>query len=78
VRVAHEVEKQALIASDPETFFTSAHYDGYPAVLVRLPSIGTEELTELLTDAWRSRAPRRLVARFDEGSAAGGPVAGPG
>ena len=66
VRVAHESEKHALIASEPETFFTTAHYDGYAAVLVRLPAIGADELAELLTDAWRTRAPRRLVARYDQ------------
>jgi hypothetical protein len=65
VRVAEEGEKQALIAADPRRFFTTAHYDGYPAVLVRLPAIDTEELRELLTDAWRYRAPRHLVAAFD-------------
>lgn len=60
-------EKQALIASDPETFFTTAHYDGYSAVLVRLDRIDVEELLDLLTAAWRSRAPKRLVEDFDAG-----------
>jgi hypothetical protein len=65
VRVTDEGEKRALIAEDPEKFFTTDHYNGYPAVLVRLPAIDAEELRELLTDAWRTRAPRRLVADFD-------------
>jgi hypothetical protein len=67
VRVSGEEEKQALIASDPEKFFTEPHYHGYPAVLVRLDAIDGEELSELLTDAWRNAAPRKLVAEFDAG-----------
>jgi hypothetical protein len=66
IHVADEGEKFALIAADTNRFFTTAHYNGYAAVLVRLPSIDLQELTELLTDAWRSRAPRRLVAEFDQ------------
>ena len=65
VRVANESEKQLLLASDPEKFFTEPHYNGYPAVLVRLAAIENDELAELLTDAWRIRAPRRLLAEFD-------------
>ena len=45
-----------LIAADPEKFFTEPHYNGYPAVLVRLDAIDDDELTELLTDAWRLSA----------------------
>jgi hypothetical protein len=65
VRVADEGEKEALIASDPEKFFTEPHYNGYPAVLIRLSKIRVGELRELLTDAWRCMAPRALVAEFD-------------
>src|SRR2546423_104915 len=65
VRVANEDEKQALIAADPEKFFTEDHYNGFPAVLVRLAAIEVDELEELLTDAWRCRAPRALAAAFD-------------
>jgi hypothetical protein len=65
VRVADEEEKWVLIAADPEKFFTEPHYNGYPAVLVRLDAIDDDELTELLTDAWRASAPRRLLAEFD-------------
>jgi len=65
VRVSDEEEKGALIAADPDKFFTEPHYNGYPAVLVRLEAIDEDELTELLTDAWRCAAPRRLVAEFD-------------
>ncbi len=65
VRVADEEEKLVLIASDPEKFFTEPHYNNYPAVLVRLDAIDGDELAELLTDAWRNAAPRKLVAEFD-------------
>jgi len=58
-------EKEALIASDPEKFFTTPHYDGYSTVLVRLVHIDQDELLDLLTAAWRSRAPTRLVEQFD-------------
>jgi hypothetical protein len=64
VRVANEMEKQSLLGLDPEIFFTEPHYDGYPAVLVRLPAIDDGLLEKVLTDAWRTRAPRRLVADF--------------
>lgn len=62
VRVADELEKQSLLAVDPAVFFTEPHYDGYPAVLVRLPAIDLDLLETVLTAAWRSRAPRRLAA----------------
>ncbi len=68
VRVADLEEKAALLAADPAKFFTDDHYNGYPAVLVRLAAIGTEELTELLTEAWHSRAPHRLVAAWNAGA----------
>jgi hypothetical protein len=62
LRVANLREKEALLGADPEKFFTEAHYDGYPIVLVRLAGVDEQELTELLTDGWRCRAPKRLVA----------------
>lgn len=61
-------EKEALIASEPETFFTTPHYDGYSTVLVRLERIDEDELLDLLTAAWRSRAPKRLLEEFDRTS----------
>lgn len=67
VRVANDSEKQTLLAADPAKFFTTDHYHGYPAVLVRLGEVDTAELRELLTDAWRVMAPRRLVADFEAG-----------
>lgn len=65
VRVSGEEEKAALIAADPAKFFTEAHYNGYPAVLVRLDEIDADELAELLTDGWRLAAPRKLHASLD-------------
>jgi hypothetical protein len=62
VRVGDESEKDALLEMDPRIFFTEPHYDGYPAVLVRLPAIELGLLQVVLTDAWRSRAPRHLHA----------------
>src|SRR5215213_11104571 len=46
-RVEHEVAKQALLADDPSVFFTTPHFDGYPAILVRLGEIGADELEEV-------------------------------
>jgi hypothetical protein len=59
--------KDALVAAEPELFFTTQHYDGYRAVLVRLPMVDAARLTELLIEAWRSRAPKALVREFDAG-----------
>jgi len=53
VRVRDVAEKAALLAGDPEVFFTEAHYDGFPAVLVRLPVVTRAQLRRLLEDAWR-------------------------
>jgi hypothetical protein len=54
-------EKEALLASDPGKFFTTAHYDGYPVVLVNLPAVDVDELTELIADSWRVKAPKRVL-----------------
>lgn len=64
VRIADLDEKDTLIAAEPEVFFTIPHFDGFPAVLVRLEAIEVEELTELVTDAWLDRAPKKLRAAF--------------
>jgi hypothetical protein len=66
VRVANNAEKEALLASDDEKFFTEPHYNGFPAVLVRLAAVDVDELEELLTDAWRCQAPRALVKEFED------------
>jgi hypothetical protein len=65
VRVADAGAKQELLAADPGKFFTEDHYHGFPAVLVRLAAVDADELAELLTDAWRAKAPRALVAEYD-------------
>jgi hypothetical protein len=70
VRVADAGEKEELLAADPDVFFTEPHYNGFPAVLVRLAAIEVDELAELLADGWRCQAPRALVRAFDAG---GGP-----
>jgi hypothetical protein len=62
---ADEIEKESLIESEPEIFFTTPHYDGYPHVLVRLDAVGPDQLEALLADAWYVRAPKRLRAAFD-------------
>ena len=67
VRVANLGEKELLLASDPDKFFTEPHYNGFPAVLVRLAAVDVDELAELVTDAWRCQAPKKLVKEFDAG-----------
>lgn len=64
IRTTDIEEKEMLIAADPDKFFTDAHYRGYPAVLTRLEKVDEDELRELLETAWRTRAPKRLVAAF--------------
>ena len=61
VRVRDQAEKAALLAGDPEVFFTEPHYNGFPAVLVRLRKVTRPLLRKLLFDAWRCQAPRALV-----------------
>jgi hypothetical protein len=63
-RVEHIGAKDALLAEDPRVFFTTPHFDGYPAVLVRLDRIAAEDLDELVTEAWLARAPKRLVKAY--------------
>jgi hypothetical protein len=64
VRVEHLVAKDALLADDPAVFFTTPHFDGYPAVLVRLDVIPVDELEELIVEAWLVRAPKRLAKAY--------------
>jgi hypothetical protein len=59
-------ERNELIAAEPDKFFITPHYKGYPAVLVRLDEVDRGELTELITQSWRLNAPKRLLAAFDE------------
>ena len=63
-RVEHLVAKEALLADDPSIYFTTPHFDGYPAILVRLDRIGLEDLHELIVEAWLARAPARLAKTY--------------
>ncbi len=62
--MADEGVKFALIADEPEVYFTTPHFDGYSAVLVRLAEIPVSDLRELITEAWLAQAPRQLVKEF--------------
>ena len=61
VRVPSLEHKDILLGVDPAVFFTEPHYDGYPAVLVRLAAVKPATLAQLIEDAWRCQAPRALV-----------------
>ena len=65
-RVEHEVAKAALLADDPGVFFTTPHFDGYPAVLVRLDEISVDDLEEVVTEAWLVQAPKRVARAYLE------------
>lgn len=58
-------EREALVRAEPETFFVTPHYENYPYVLVELGAIDEEELREVLVDAWREVAPKRLRQAFE-------------
>src|SRR3954470_9162524 len=60
--VGDEAEKQALLLGEPELFFTTPGYDGWPLVMLRLDEVDDDRLRELVTDAWRMRAPESLLA----------------
>jgi hypothetical protein len=65
LRVTDLGEREALLQGQPEAFFSTPHYDGHPYVLVRLEAVDATELAELLEEAWRLRAPKRVVAAYD-------------
>jgi hypothetical protein len=62
-------EKEALMASEPEKFTSTPHYDGHVTVLLRMGAVDEDELLEVLTESWRLRAPAKLLAAFDAGDA---------
>jgi hypothetical protein len=65
--VVSEADKQALVQDDASPFFTTAHFDGHPSVLVRASRIGEltrTELAEVIQDAWLSRASARRAATW--------------
>jgi hypothetical protein len=64
VRVEHLGIKDAILASDPDVYFTTPHFNGYPAVLVQLDRIDVKDLDELIVDAWLARAPKKLVSQY--------------
>ena len=65
-RVEHLVAKEALVADDPAVYFTTPHFDGFPAVLIRLEKIAVEDLREAIVEAWLARAPKRLAREYVE------------
>jgi hypothetical protein len=64
-------EKEALIAANPDAFFTTSHYDGYATVLINLSGVDLDELRELITESWRLKAPVKLRRAFDASAASG-------
>jgi hypothetical protein len=74
--VGDEAEKQALLLGEPGLFFTAPGYEGWPLVLLRLAEVDVQRLTELVTDAWRMRAPEALAAGLDGSGSL--PGTGPG
>ncbi len=63
--VGDEAEKQALLLGEPRLFFTTEGYDGWPLVMLRLTEVNAGRLAELVTDAWRMRAPAVFAAELD-------------
>ncbi len=63
-RVEHVGAKEALLADDPRVFFTTPHFDGFPAILLRLDRAAIEDLDEVITEAWLARAPKRLAKAY--------------
>lgn len=66
IRVRNNAEKEMLVEAEPAKFFTEPHYNGFPAVLVRLAAVDVNELEALLRNAWRCQAPAALVKRFEQ------------
>ena len=65
LRVIDLGEREALLQGQPDAFFSTPHYEGYPYVLVRLEAVDPQELGELIEDAWRVHAPKRLIKAYD-------------
>ncbi len=74
--VGDEAEKQALLLGEPGLFFTTPAYDGWPLVLLRLAEVDMARLSELVTDAWRMRAPESLARELDQTADLPGPEPG--
>jgi hypothetical protein len=58
-------EREALLLGEPDLFFTAPGYEGLPLVMLRLQRVRATRLRELVTDAWRMRAPADLAADLD-------------
>ena len=65
-RMEHLGAKEAILADEPDVYFTTPHFDGYPAVLVRLDAISVADLEELIIEAWLVQAPKRLAKEYIE------------
>jgi hypothetical protein len=63
-KVEHLIAKEALLAAESGVVFTTPHFDGYPAVLIRLPEVELDLLQEVVTEAWLACAPKRLVREY--------------
>lgn len=70
-RVEHLVAKEALLSDASGVFFTIPHFDGYPAVLVRLDAIGLADLDEVIVEAWLARAPKRVAEAYIDAALSG-------
>jgi len=68
--VGDEAEKQALLLGEPERFFTTPSYDGLPLVMLWLAKVDVDRLEELVTDAWRMRAPEAIAAELEDPASA--------
>jgi hypothetical protein len=77
MRVIDLADAEALLRGQPDVFFSTPHYDGWPYVLVRLEAVAAGQLAELVEDAWRIQAPRRLVAARPSAAATPPPPRGP-
>jgi len=64
--VGDEAEKQALLLGEPDVFFTAPGYDGLPLVMLWLAAVDVDRLRELVTDAWRMRAPDPFVGDLEQ------------
>lgn len=67
LRVIDMQEQEALVKGQPDVFFLTPHYEGYPYVLIQLDQIDRTMLAELIEDAWRTQAPQKLIAERDGG-----------
>lgn len=67
-RVEHLGAKEALLADASRLYFTTPHFDGYAAILVRIDAIGAQDLDELIVEAWLARAPKRLAEAYLAGA----------